>query len=982
MFLKRIEMQGFKSFAEKVVINFDKSITGIVGPNGCGKSNITDAIRWVLGEQSAKSLRGSSMSDVIFSGSADRKQMNLAEVTLVFNNENKFLNSEFNEVEITRRIHRENSEGEYFINKTPVRLKDIQELIMDTGIGRDSLSMISQGNISSFAEARPVDRRALFEEAAGVSKYKKRKIESLSKLSRTQENLERVQDILSELERQVKPLKRAKDKALKYRDLRERLEKIEIAVLVSDITFFNDKLESLNEDLEKFQSDYAVFETSVNVHELKISESRSELRVIDREINELQNGILDVVSEIQVLETRRVEIDEKRKYLLESGSNEIKIQQLRSLLSEAKFEYDDRLARHKEISIEVEQLNQQLDATLDKHIKHNQSLNETNLVLRRLNSRQDVIKTMLEQPFRQQQGVNAILKAKNSIVGVHDVLANIIEVDDGFEQAISTALGGSMYFIVVEDERSSRDAINFLKANKSGRATFLPLSVIKPRFIRDQDEIILNNTEGYLGLGSHFIKNEEKFDNVVDSFLNNTVIADTLINAQELAKRLQYRYKVVTLEGEIINAGGSQTGGTSKDNFSPLTMQKELDKLEEDIIKNNEILQKYTNVANTIENTKLNIEASLMNNRISLAQLEPVIEAKRAKYERLQNELEVLSPNDSNNSEEDITFSDELIKLLNESYLKRDEMNILIKSKNNEKYQISNEIERREVQIRQIKVQYKDTLENLNEFKLNIVKAESKIDNDLQRLASEYQLTYEKAKQDYESSDYSNERSEVSTLRREIEDLGNVNMSAPEEYAEISERFDFIKHQYEDLVGSRDKLLTVIDEMDEVMTLEFEEMFHKINDELQDVFKKLFGGGTANLILENPDDLLNTGIDIDVQPPGKSVQNIRLFSGGEKALIAISVLFAILKARPVPLCIFDEVEAALDQANVERFSNYLNEFSKDTQFIVVTHRPGTMSKVDVLYGVTMPLQGVSQMLKVELKEARDFAEEVSANEFS
>ncbi len=982
MFLKRIEMQGFKSFAEKVVINFDKSITGIVGPNGCGKSNITDAIRWVLGEQSAKSLRGSSMSDVIFSGSADRKQMNLAEVTLVFNNENKFLNSEFNEVEITRRIHRENSEGEYFINKTPVRLKDIQELIMDTGIGRDSLSMISQGNISSFAEARPVDRRALFEEAAGVSKYKKRKIESLSKLNRTQENLERVQDILGELERQVKPLKRAKDKALKYRELRERLEKIEIAVLVSDITFFNDKLESLNEDLEKFQSDYAVFETSVNVHELKISESRSELRHIDREINELQNGILEVVSEIQVLETRRVEIDEKRKYLLESGSNEIKIQQLRSLLNEAKFEYDDRLARHKEISIEVEQLNQQLDATLDKHIKHNQSLNETNLVLRRLNSRQDVLKTMIEQPFRQQQGVNAILKAKNSIIGVHDVLANLIEVDDGFEQAITTALGGSMYFIVVEDERSSRDAINFLKTNKSGRATFLPLSVIKPRFIRDQDEIILNNTKGYLGLGSHFVKNEEKFDNVVDSFLNNTIVADTLINAQEIAKRLQYRYKVVTLEGEIINAGGSQTGGTTRDNFSPLTMQKELDKLEEDIAKNTELLQKYTNVANTIENTKLNIEASLMNNRISLAQLEPVIEAKRAKYERLQNELEVLSPNDKSNNEEDITFSDELIKLLNESYLKRDEMNILIKSKNNEKYQISNEIERREVQIRQIKLQYKDTLENLNEFKLNIVKAESKIDNDLQRLASEYQLTYEKAKQDYESSDYSNERSEVSNLRREIEDLGNVNMSAPEEYAEISERFEFITHQYEDLVGSRDKLLTVIDEMDEVMTLEFEEMFYKINDELQDVFKKLFGGGTANLILEDPDDLLNTGIDINVQPPGKSVQNIRLFSGGEKALIAISVLFAILKARPVPLCIFDEVEAALDQANVERFSNYLNEFSKDTQFIVVTHRPGTMSKVEVLYGVTMPLQGVSQMLKVELKEARNFAEEVSANEFS
>lgn len=982
MFLKRIEMQGFKSFADKVVINFDQAITGIVGPNGCGKSNITDAIRWVLGEQSAKSLRGTNMSDVIFSGSADRKTVNLAEVTLVFDNTKKYLNSEFNEIEITRRIHRENSEGEYFINKTPVRLKDIQELIMDTGIGRDSLSMISQGNISSFAEARPSDRRALFEEAAGVSKYKKRKIESLGKLSRTQENLERVQDILSELERQVKPLKRAKDKALKYRELKERLESIEISVLVSDITFFTDKLDQLNQDLEKFQSDYAVFETSVNVHELKISENRASLRKIDKEINDLQNGIVEVVSEIQVLETRRVEIDEKRKYLLESGSNEIKAQQLKSLLAEAKFEYEDRLNRHKEVSVEVEQLNQQLDMTLDKHIKHNQSVNEINLVLRRLNQREQVLKTMLEQPFRQQQGVNSILKAKNSIVGIYDVIANLITPVDGYEEAISTALGGAMYFVVTEDERSSREAVNFLKTNRSGRATFLPLTVVKPRYVRNEDHIVLENTKGYLGVGSEFVENDAKFDTVVDSLLNNTIIADTLINAQELARRLQYRYKVVTLAGEIINTGGSLTGGTIKDSYSPLTMQKELEKLEVDIQANNELLMKYTNVSNNIENTKSNLEASLMNNRISLAQLEPVIEAKRAKYERLQDEYDLLKPKEQQAAEADLDFSDELIALLNQSYLKRDEMTVKVKSKNNEKYQISNEIERREVQIKQVKDQYKDTLENLNNLKMEIVRAESKIDNDLERLASEYQLTYEKAKHDYETSGYTDDRSEVTNLRREIEDLGNVNMSAPEEYAEVSERHDFILHQYEDLVGSRDQLLTVIDEMDEVMTTEFEEMFHKINSELQDVFKKLFGGGTATLILEDPEDLLNTGIDIDVQPPGKSVQNIRLFSGGEKALIAISVLFAILKARPVPLCIFDEVEAALDQANVERFSSYLKEFSEETQFIVVTHRPGTMSKVDVLYGVTMPIQGVSQMLKVELKDAKDYVDEENVNEFS
>ncbi len=982
MFLKRIEMQGFKSFADKVVINFDQSITGIVGPNGCGKSNITDAIRWVLGEQSAKSLRGTNMSDVIFSGSADRKTVNLAEVTLVFNNEKNYLNSEFNEIEITRRIHRENSEGEYFINKTPVRLKDIQELIMDTGIGRDSLSMISQGNISSFAEARPADRRALFEEAAGVSKYKKRKIESLGKLSRTQENLERVQDILSELERQVKPLKRAKDKALKFRELKEKLEQIEISVLVSDVTFFSNKLEELNQDLEKFQSDYAVFETSVNVHELKISENRSSLRTLDREIDDLQAGILNVVSEIQVLETRRVEIDEKRKYLLESGTNEIKAQQLKSLLKEAKFEYDDRLKRHEEVSIEVSQLNQQLNATLDKHIKHNQSVNEITLVLKRLNERQHVLKTMMDAPFRQQQGVNAILKARNSIAGIHDVIANLITPQDGYEEAISTALGGSMYFIVTEDERSSREAVNFLKTNKSGRATFLPLTVVKPRYIRNEDEIVLNNTEGFLGVGSEFVENDARFDVVVDSLLNNTIIADTLINAQELAKRLRYRYKVVTLAGEIINPGGSLTGGSIKDSYSPLTMQKELDKLEIDIQANNELLSKYTGVANSIETTKANIEASLMNNRISLAQLEPVIEAKRAKYERLQNEYEVLMPKDKQIDEEEISFSDDLITQLNENYLKRDEMNVLIKTKNNEKYQIGNEIERREVQIRQIKNQYKDTLDNLNNLKLDIARTETKVENDLERLASEYQMTYDKAKLDYENTDYTDERDEVTNLRRAIEDLGNVNMSAPEEYDEVSERYEFITHQYEDLVGSRDQLLSVIDEMDEVMETEFEEMFYKINDELQDVFSKLFGGGTATLILEDPDDLLNTGIDIDVQPPGKSVQNIRLFSGGEKALIAISVLFAILKARPVPLCIFDEVEAALDQANVERFSNYLKEFSEETQFIVVTHRPGTMAKVDVLYGVTMPIQGVSQMLKVELKDAKDYVDEVNVNEFS
>ena len=979
MFLNRIEMQGFKSFADKVVINFDQPVTGIVGPNGCGKSNIADAIRWVLGEQSAKSLRGTSMADVIFSGTQVRKTVNLAEVTLVFNNENKHLNTEYEEVEITRKIHRENSEGEYFINKTPVRLKDIQELIMDTGIGRDSLSMISQGNISSFAEARPVDRRALFEEAAGVSKYKKRKIESLSKLSRTQENLERIEDILSELKRQVTPLKRAKDKAIKYRDLKEKLQQIEIAVLVSDITFFKAKHDEFLENLKDLQSDNAVFETSINVHEVANTENKQKQRKLDIDINHLQEEIIKVVNEIQTLETRKVEIDEKRKYLLESGDNKVRENELKALLAEAKFEYDDRLSRFNEIDVNIKQYSKQLNNVFDKLINHNQQSEEVKLVLRRLNQRKEVLEAMIDQPFRQQQGVKAILAAKNSLNGVMDVVASALRPADGYEEAISTALGGAMYHIVVKDPVSARNAVNFLKNNKSGRATFLPASVLKERYVRREDEIVMDNTDGFLGVASDFITCDSEFEIINQSLLANVLVSQGLKDAQELANRLQFRYKIVTLDGEVIHRGGSITGGTIKDSYSPLTMQKELNKIESSIEKNNEILFRYNNVSTEIETTKNNLETQLMNNRINLATLEPVVDAKRSKYERLQNEYDLIIPKEFQQEE---TFSDELIVMLNESYSKRDQMNIEIKSKRSERINLSNEIERREAQIRQIRHQFKDVVEQLNDIKVDIARAETKLETDLARLASEYQMTFERAKAGYENSDFAEAKSEVLQLRQAIDELGNVNMSAPEEYAEVSERYEFIKHQFDDLHSSRENLISAIDNMDEVMIVKFEEMFNKINIELQGVFSKLFGGGTANLIMEDPDDVLNTGIDIDVKPPGKTVQNIRLFSGGEKALIAISVLFAILKARPVPLCIFDEVEAALDQANVERFSAYLREFSSDTQFIVVTHRPGTMARADVLYGVTMPLEGVSQMLKVELKDAKEYADEVNLNELS
>lgn len=973
MFLKKIEMQGFKSFADKVTISFDHQVTGIVGPNGCGKSNITDAVRWVLGEQSAKSLRGTSMSDVIFAGSANRKTVNTAEVTLVFDNTQRFLNAEYDEIEITRRIHR-GGEGEYYLNRVPVRLKDIQDLILDSGLGRDSLSMISQGNISSFAEAKPIERRALFEEAAGVAKYKKRKIESLNKLERTQDNIERMNDIISELERQVSPLKRAAKKAEIYREKKERLQAIEIAVLVDEIEFFNHQMEESKKTYFDIETKTTMNETTIQVQETANSEFKKEQLQLDIEINQYQEDLLKVVSEIQTLETRKIEVDEKRKYALEVGNDQEKAKELKSLLEESSFEYEDRLTRLNQIEVDIKLLNTQVQEITLQQIEHNQQLEEGLSTLRRLQNRKDVLENLLRQPFNQQAGVRAVMEAQSSLPGVLGVMAQIMKPQKDYEEAISVALGGSMYHIVTKDEASARQAINFLKKNNSGRATFLPRNILRERYINREHEIICENTVGFLGTASQFVENEEEFDVVRESLLGNVLVVEDLEKGNHLADLLKYQYKIVTLDGDVIHRGGSMTGGRQKDSSSPLTIQKELDHIELSLVDKQQTVQTLTDLSNEDKRVRTELNDQLMEKRINSAQLEPIVEAKRAKYERLKSDYELISPNQQGDGEEVNSFADDLIIRLNECYSKRDEITSNIRTKRERRMKITSEGERREQQLRQMRRDLNQFQNDLNQIKIDQARIETKLENDLARLASEYQLTYEFAKEQVKETDVENAKEEVVLLRQQIEALGNVNMSAPEEFSEVNERYEFLTHQCEDLISSKNQLLSAIDEMDEVMSVQFKEMFDKINAELQDTFHQLFGGGKAKLVLEDPNDILNTGIDIDVQPPGKSVQNIRLFSGGEKALIAISVLFSILKARPVPLCIFDEVEAALDQGNVERFARYLKQFG-NTQFVVVTHRPGTMAQCDVLYGVTMQSKGVSQMLKVKLAEATEMADE-------
>ncbi len=973
MFLKRVEMQGFKSFADKVVISFDHPITGVVGPNGCGKSNITDAIRWVLGEQSVKSLRGNTMTDVIFAGSADRKMINLAEVTLVFDNSKKHLNSEKDEIEVTRRIYRNGADAEYLINRVPCRLKDIIELILDTGLGKDSLSMITQGNISSFAEAKPSDRRAIFEEAAGVSKYKKRKVESLSKLERTNNNLERVQDIVNELERQVSPLKRQAKKAEIYKEKKERLKEIEIAVLVNDINQLNNEIEEAKASLFEIESQSVIHTTSIQVHETAVIESKKELSLLDSQINKLQEDLMATINEIQTLETRKIELDEKRKYAIEVGNAEEKAKELSVLLEEAKIEYEDRRGRFEQLNIDIKLLTTELSSTAMKLADSTQKSEEESMKLRRMQNRQDVLENLIKEPFNSQAGVKSIMENQNYFHGVWGVVAQSLKPNDGYEEAIGVALGGAMYNIVTVDETAARECISFLKKNKSGRATFLPARVCKSRNIKQDHQIICNNSKGYLGNAAQFITCEERFNIVSENLLQNVIVCDTLENGNHLADLLQFNYKIVTLDGDVIHRGGSMTGGKARNSTSIISAEKELADVKENIVSFTASYELALKELSTMRQQRTNLESQLMEKRIGIANVEPVLEAKRAKYERLKNDYETLIPDADNTPVE--SFSDSLIIQLNNAYSKRDEITTSIKVKRESRVKLNSDTERKEQQIRSIRKELNVIAAKEKEIEIDSARLSTRLENSLLRLTSEYQLTYEFAKTKVIEEEFDNAKEEVIKLRQEIEALGNVNMNAPEEYTEVNERYEFISKQMNDLIESRDKILNAIDEMDEIMVKMFKEMFDKINNELNETFRVLFGGGKAKLILENPDDLLNTGVDIDVQPPGKQVQNIRLFSGGEKSLIAICVLFSILKVRHIPLCIFDEVEAALDQGNVERVAKYLKNFKENSQFIVVTHRPGTMEQCDVLYGVTMQKQGVSQMLKVELKDAVSMAEE-------
>lgn len=973
MFLKRIELQGFKSFADKTVIQFDQDITGIVGPNGCGKSNVNDAIRWVLGEQSVKSLRsGTNMSDIIFSGSEYRKPVNMARVTLVFDNSTRVFDSDFDEIEITRQILRANNEASYFINKTPCRLKDINDLVMDTGLGKDSLSIITQGNISSFADAKPEDRRSLFEEAAGVAKYKKRKKVSLSKLEQTKENLDRLQDILDELERQIGPLEKQAKKAEKYISLRDKLSKIEISVLVEDIDQYNEKINQINKELFDIQAMHTSENAELLKQETRLESIRKEMYALDKQINELQGKYTKAMEENYQLERRKIEQDEKRKYMLKVADKKARQKEIQAMLEEARFEYQDR---HQRLMQTQQDLNNRRNIVNDLKTKISKARYESdqaNNILTQLQNRRQVLENMMKQPFAHQQGVRSVMQAKNSLSGVYGVVSELLIAHTDKALAVNAALGGSIYQIITKNEADARNAISFLKRNRSGRATFLPLSVCHPRKMNEQVITIASTSPGFLGFASECVDCKEIFDPVKERLLGNVIVVDTLQNANETAKRLRYAYKIVTLDGDIVHTGGSMTGGVTKNQSTPVTMRQELDtinsKIEGQKIKANSCLNETDILTQKLQKEN----DAIVTLQIELAKLENIYATKKAKYDSILAEYQELCVDIEENAE---LAQDDLVVQMSKMHAVLDSLSLEIQSLRQSRFDKGNDAEQLENQIRLVRREMNSKQSQIHNYEMEIVKVKTQLENALNRLSTDYEMTYEYALTKREDVEIESAKEEVIQLRQAISRLGNVNLDAPNEYKEVKERFDFMTSQKEDLEKASQQILAAIDEMDQTMISQFTEMFNKINAELDGVFKAMFGGGRASLSMVDPDDVLNTGIDIDVQPPGKMVKNIQTFSGGEKALIAISVLFAILKARTMPLCIFDEVEAALDQANVERFARYLSHYRGQSQFIAVTHRPGTMEQCDTLYGVTMQKDGVSKVLKVQLKDAVHIAKE-------
>ena len=978
MKLLSIKAHGFKSFADKIEIEVGDGITGIVGPNGSGKSNVVDAVRWVLGESSLKEIRGGdTMTDVIFQGSQTRDPSSRAWVSLTFDNRDHYLASEFDEIEIKREVYK-TGESEYYINNSKVRKKDITDLFIDSGSSPDSYSIIGQGKIAEILKGRPLDRRAIIEEAAGVLKYKKRKEETMRKLDNTNDNLEKVNLVIQELEVNVNPLREQAEIAKKYVEYKEELKGIEIALLASDINNINNTYSESKERLEKSNEELLTLDNSNSVDSSKLESLKTKNIKLDEDISKSSDELIRTNSELAELETKKQVISERKKYKVDDQ----KLQNNILLLKDNEIEFKKVIASLegdiKSKSKEIESINEDIEkyendyksSTLRKNsviTEINNKVQEEISLKNRINILNDAIENDTKLPF----AVKSVLNNPR-LNGIHNVLTKLIEVDEKYTTAIETALGANQNVIVVDDEKCGTNAINYLKDNKLGRATFFPISIIKGRTV---DESIIREAKevvGFIDVASNLVKFNPMYQNIVDNQLGNTLIVDNIDSMNKLGKKLDYRYRVITLDGELLHTGGSMTGGFKKNSSGILNDRLELEKCTKDlsIVTNQKeklqsIISELDKEIEILQNKLFELKGNRTSKQEALLLKTNELESNKTKLKGVQDEINGTSNVIKDELDKEL---DEVLKKYLEVSVKKEELQSKLNGLKSNKNDLLNEIVELELINKKANSEYNKKLNEIRELEVSIGKMDIKLDNLLNRLSEEYQLTFEKAKADYVLDlDEEVARSKVNRLKRDIRDLGEVNVGSIQEFERVNTRYTFLTDQREDLNNAINDLLEVINDLDQTMIERFEATFNEVNKEFGEVFKKLFKGGSAKLILTDPEDMLNTGVDIDACPPGKSLKSMTSLSGGEMTLTAIALLFSILNIRTVPFCILDEVEAALDEANVDIFGTYIKNYESKSQFVVITHKKRTMEYANNLYGITMQESGVSKLVSVRLE---------------
>ncbi|MGL4570980.1 MAG: chromosome segregation protein SMC [Clostridium sp.] len=1184
MFLKSLEVRGFKSFADKTELKFKHGVTAVVGPNGSGKSNISDAVRWVLGEQSVKTLRGGKMEDVIFAGTQYRKPVGLAQVSLTLDNTDNVLQTDYNEVTVTRRIFR-SGETEYLLNNSKCRLKDINNLFMDTGIGKEGYSLIGQGKIEAILSGRPEERRALLEEAAGIVKYKWRKNEAEKKLSNTDENLIRIRDIISTYEERLEPLKIEREKALKFKDLSIDLKEKEVSLIVSNIQAIEEELKIFNEDLNQREKELNLKRESLlsKREQLKtiedkleklerkttdekfeyfskkeeITKATSDIELFNERINNfnitidknkfeefgLNNKIVDINKEKDILRKELNKKEEEEKALneeitiLENKNESLnhKLFNLENELKGLKSSELELLKGNSNIKNKITEVNSSIKSKDERkeridgmllNISNNLKINKASInglsikieseedefeivkkdisinrqTLSRLSndlfkkesdgkglsikiSKLEANKAMLEDLENQYEGYNKSLKNLMDKIDKKEaphsegiqVLGEVFEVPKGYEMAIETALGASISNVITETEKVAKDLIEYLKRTRLGRVTFLPLNIINGKRITLNDNV--KAVPGYLGIASEIISFDDKFTKIIDYSLGRTIIAKDMDSAFKIAKITSYRNRIVTLEGEVLNAGGALTGGSIKGKTSNiLSRKREIEDIQNRIIIDKENLEKIYKEIETIKIERKAIDDLILNNTDKAHSIKIEIATNKNELSNLENEMNKLkvSKETADKEKEVINieihelegklklYEADLNELWNENSSNKErelELENILKDKKNNIESLKNELTEHRIKKARIKEailskksditrkdsELKESNEKLESIKLENVeslrgiqkstedikiskekievntkrievlqnvfkedeikkatlkeefrksdsliteireiinkeegdlnrreilkaKSEMEIENHYKKLNEEMDLTYAEALEiAIPINDLNRFKEEITSVKRRISALGTVNLAAISEYEEVSEKYIFMSTQEEDLEKAKGELLSVIEEMTSKMKVLFKDNFKILNKNFNETFKELFKGGTAELILGEGDEL-TANIEINVMPPGKKLQNINLMSGGEKVLSAIALLFGILKMKPTPFCILDEIEAALDDANVYRYAEFLKKFSGNIQFIVITHRKGTMEVSDVMYGVTMEEKGISKIVSVDLNK--------------